>query len=239
MAYPIDPKLHSKYIAILVAGGSGSRMATETPKQFLLLKQKPVLMHTIEAFYHSDLHPEIIVVLPSDNHLYWTNLCKQYQFTIPHKLTTGGAQRFDSVKHGLALVQEPAIVAIHDAVRPLVSNTVITQAFLQAEQDGTAIAALPSTDSVRQSIGGNRSKAIPREHIYLIQTPQAFQSNIVKKAYQQSYQSEFTDDASVVEHSGFSIQFIPGERNNIKITFPEDLLWAECYLSIKKRKTKK
>lgn len=219
-----------KYTAIIVAGGHGSRMNTVIPKQFLLLKQKPVLMHTIEAFYHSELNPTIILVLNIDFHPYWEQLCKEYQFNIPHQLVKGGRQRFHSVKKGLKHTKANTIIAVHDAARPLVSNHVITTAFLQAELHGAVVTCIPSSDSIRQSMG-NTSKAINRNQIYLVQTPQAFKSNILKKAYQQSYHIEFTDDASVVEKSGIPIMLVPGERKNIKITFPEDLQLAKVYLS--------
>ncbi|TXI15572.1 MAG: 2-C-methyl-D-erythritol 4-phosphate cytidylyltransferase [Pedobacter sp.] len=224
------PQYAQKYIAIIVGGGSGTRMGSELPKQFMLLNQKPVLMHTIAAFHQSELSPKIIITLPNDFHSYWEELCQTHQFTIPHSIAIGGNQRFDSVKNSLALVQGPAIIAIHDAVRPLVNNQTITNSFLQAEQHGSAIAAIPSTDSVRQ-ISGDTSTALCRENIYLVQTPQTFRSDILEKAYQQAYHPEFTDDAAVVEKSGFPIKLIVGQRNNIKITFPEDLLLAEFFLS--------
>ena len=218
-----------KYYAIIVGGGSGSRMLSDTPKQFMLLNGKPILMHSIEAFYYSDLNPEIIIVLNIDFHDYWENLCLKYNFSIPHKLVKGGLQRFDSVKNGIKAVKGKAIIAIHDAVRPLPSNQLITRSFLVAQQSGTAISAIKSKDSVRQSTE-NSSKALNREEIYLVQTPQTFQSEILNKAYLQEYRNEFTDDASVVERTGIAINVIEGESKNIKITFPEDILLAEFYL---------
>jgi 2-C-methyl-D-erythritol 4-phosphate cytidylyltransferase len=218
-----------KYYAIIVGGGSGSRMLSDTPKQFMLLNGKPILMHSIEAFYYSDLNPEIIIVLNIDFHDYWENLCLKYNFSIPHQLVKGGLQRFDSVKNGIKAVKGKAIIAIHDAVRPLPSNQLITRSFLVAQQSGTAISAIKSKDSVRQSTE-NSSKALNREEIYLVQTPQTFQSEILNKAYLQEYRNEFTDDASVVERTGIAINVIEGESKNIKITFPEDILLAEFYL---------
>jgi 2-C-methyl-D-erythritol 4-phosphate cytidylyltransferase len=204
-------------------------MLSDTPKQFMLLNGKPILMHSIEAFYYSDLNPEIIIVLNIDFHDYWENLCLKYNFSIPHKLVKGGLQRFDSVKNGIKAVKGKAIIAIHDAVRPLPSNQLITRSFLVAQQSGTAISAIKSKDSVRQSTE-NSSKALNREEIYLVQTPQTFQSEILNKAYLQEYRNEFTDDASVVERTGIAINVIEGESKNIKITFPEDILLAEFYL---------
>lgn len=219
-----------KYYAVIVGGGSGSRMQTETPKQFLLLDGRPILMHTIEAFYHSDLKPEIILVLNLDFHQYWENLCKEYNFNIPHIVIKGGSQRFHSVKNGINGIKEKAIIAIHDAVRPLVSNELITRSFLTAEELGNAIAAIKSKDSVRQS-DGKTSRALNRDEIFLVQTPQTFSSEILHKAYQQEFRNEFTDDASVVEQMGIAINIIEGDHQNIKITFPEDIQLAHFYLN--------
>ena len=219
-----------KYIAIIVGGGSGSRMLSEVPKQFMLLRGRPVLMHTIEAFDKSDYNPEIIVVLNVDFHQYWENLCVLHNFSIPHKLIKGGTQRFDSVKNGIKAIQANAIVAIHDAVRPLLSKQLIDHSFEEAERSGNAVAAIKSRDSVRQQIGTNTAP-LDREEIYLIQTPQTFSSEILKKAYKQEYRNEFTDDASVAERSGIRINLIDGEARNFKITFPEDIKLAEIYLN--------
>lgn len=222
-----------KYAVIIVGGGHGSRMESDIPKQFMLLKERPVLMHTIEAFYRSELNPQIIVVLHIDFHVYWEEACKKYHFDIPHQLVKGGNERFYSVKNGLKAIKVPTVIAIHDAVRPLVSNEIITASFLQAELNKSAVTAIRSTDSVRQAFN-DTSIALNRDDIYLIQTPQAFKSDILRKAYQCPYRIEFTDDASVVEKSGTPIKLIKGERKNIKITFPEDLLLAEFYLSADK-----
>lgn len=218
-----------KYYAIIVGGGSGSRMQSEIPKQFMMLKGRPVLMHTIEAFYNSDLHPEIIVVLNMDFHPYWEKLCIEFNFLVPHQLAKAGEQRFHSVKNGLKLVKETSIVAIHDAVRPLVSPEIIKASYEQAVKLGTAITAVKSRDSVRQS-NGTRTVHLKREDIYLVQTPQTFKSDILKKAYLQDYRNEFTDDASVVERSGVEIHLVEGDNRNLKITFPEDIFLAELYL---------
>lgn len=218
-----------KYYAIIVGGGSGSRMQSEIPKQFMMLKGRPVLMHTIEAFYNSDLNPEIIVVLNMDFHPYWEKLCEEFKFLVPHQLAKAGEQRFHSVKNGLKLVKETSVVAIHDAVRPLVSPEIIKASFEQAVKLGTAITAVKSRDSVRQS-NGTRTVHLKREDIYLVQTPQTFKSDILKKAYLQDYRNEFTDDASVVERSGVEIHLVEGDNRNLKITFPEDIFLAELYL---------
>jgi 2-C-methyl-D-erythritol 4-phosphate cytidylyltransferase len=219
-----------KYFAIIVGGGSGSRMLSEIPKQFMLLRGRPVLMHTIEAFYKSDYNPEIIVVLNVDFHQYWENLCVLHNFSIPHLLVKGGTHRFDSVKNGIKAIKSKAIIAIHDAVRPLLSSRLIDRSFQEAEVSGNAVAAIKSRDSVRQQTG-KHSIPLNREEIYLIQTPQTFSSEILKKAYKQEFRNEFTDDASVAERSGIKINLIEGENRNFKITFPEDIRLAEIYLN--------
>ncbi len=205
-------------------------MLSEVPKQFMLLRGRPVLMHTIEAFNKSDYNPEIIVVLNVDFHQYWENLCLLHNFSIPHKLVKGGTQRFDSVKNGINAIRTKAIVAIHDAVRPLLSKQLIDKSFEEAERSGNAVAAIKSRDSVRQ-YNGTHTIALDREEIYLIQTPQTFSSDVLKKAYKQEFRNEFTDDASVAERSGIRINLIVGETKNFKITFPEDIRLAEIYLN--------
>ncbi len=220
------------YYALIVAGGSGSRMNSDIPKQFLLLHQRPVLMHTIDAFYHSDLKPEIIVALHKDYFQYWKDLCNTHNFIIPHKLVEGGDERFHSVKNSLNELKEKSIVAVHDALRPLVSNDLITRAFGEAQKKGTAVAAVPSRDSIRQ-LQNDKTIALDRKTIYIIQTPQVFGSDILKQAYQQDFDSSFTDDASVVERAGVNINLIEGELSNLKITYPEDLRVAELFFKEK------
>ena len=222
-----------KYYAIIVGGGSGNRMQADIPKQFMLLDGRPVLMHTIEAFHASGSDPHIIVVLNANFHRYWTDLCSEYNFTVPHQLAQGGEQRFYSVKNGLKYVEGPAIVAIHDAVRPCITSNLIRTAYEQAEESGNAVAAVKSRDSVRQIVQTGTVN-LDRENIYLVQTPQAFQSDILDKAYEQEYRVEFTDDASVVERLGVQIRLIEGDTKNLKITYPEDILVAGVYLNAKK-----
>lgn len=205
-------------------------MLSEIPKQFLLLRGRPVLMHTIEAFQQSEYNPEIIVVLNVDFHPYWENLCVLHNFSIPHVLIKGGTHRFDSVKNGIKVIKSKAIVAVHDAVRPLLSRQLIDRTYEEALLSGNAVAAIKSKDSVRHQIGNN-SIPLNRDEIYLIQTPQTFTSEILKKAYKQEFRNEFTDDASVAERSGIKINLIEGEQRNFKITFPEDIRLAEIYLN--------
>lgn len=217
----------TKKYAIIVAGGSGSRMNSELPKQFLLINNKPILMHTIEKFAMDNI--ELILVLNVDYHEYWIKLCKEFNFNIPHTLVKGGVNRFESVKKGLVQVTHKSIVAIHDAVRPLVSVDCIRKAYQEAEINGNAVLAVNSKDSIRRS-QGNSSQTIPRNEIFLIQTPQVFPSDVLHKAYKEAYRNEFTDDASVVERLGIKINLIPGEYQNIKITYPEDLKIASTLL---------
>jgi 2-C-methyl-D-erythritol 4-phosphate cytidylyltransferase len=222
----------SQNYAIIVAGGSGTRMQSVVPKQFLLLKGKPVLMHTIEAFYSSAIQPQIIVVLHPDFHTHWQQLCGVHHFGIPHKLVNGGETRFHSVKNGLDIIpDEPGtLVAVHDAVRPLANEQIITESYKQASVHGNAVTAVKSRDSIRQLKNGV-SVSLLRDQIYLIQTPQTFRLAQIKEAYMQPYSNKFTDDASVVEETGIAINLIEGSYQNIKITFPEDIAVAELLMA--------
>ncbi|MDN5285927.1 MAG: 2-C-methyl-D-erythritol 4-phosphate cytidylyltransferase [Mucilaginibacter sp.] len=222
-----------KYYAIIVAGGSGSRMQSAVPKQFLLLNGLPVLMHTIRAFEQTCLTPDIILVLPASYHAYWQQLCDVHEFNTPHLLIAGGATRFHSVKNGLDQIpHDDALIAVHDAVRPLTSRQIIETSYQHAEKYGNAVTAVKSRDSVRQVINGN-SVSLLRDQIYLVQTPQIFKAGLLKKAYEQPYSEKFTDDAGVVEQYGVEIQLTDGDYQNIKITFPEDIAIAELLLKQK------
>lgn len=223
--------VNSKFYAIIVAGGSGTRMQAAVPKQFLLLAGKPVLMHTIEAFSSSTANPAIILVLPADYHSYWKDLCTKHNFKVPHQLITGGETRFHSVKNGLDLIPDTydAVIAVHDAVRPLISREIIENTYQYAAEHGNAVTAVKSRDSVRLMEGEN-SRSLVRDDVYLVQTPQTFQSAQIKNAYKQAYDTKFTDDASVVEETGAKINLFEGSHQNIKITFPEDIAIAEAIL---------
>ncbi|HET8829774.1 MAG TPA: 2-C-methyl-D-erythritol 4-phosphate cytidylyltransferase [Pelobium sp.] len=223
---------HSFY-AIIVAGGNGSRMNSDIPKQFLELNGMPVLMHTIQAFYQNKHQPQIILVLSESDLALWQQLTEKHQFNIPHQIIKGGSERFYSVKNGLSIIlKESAIVAIHDAVRPLISQKTIDNCFKTAIEKGNAIAAIPAKDSIRQLKNG-KSIALKRNEVYLVQTPQAFQINQLNTAYQQDFDSFFTDDASVVEKAGYHINLEEGDEFNFKITFKEDLKLAETILNLK------
>jgi 2-C-methyl-D-erythritol 4-phosphate cytidylyltransferase len=222
-----------KHYAIIVAGGSGTRMQATVPKQFLLLNGLPVLMHTIRAFEQSHVTPDIILVLPVGYHPYWQQLCDVHKFTTPHLLVAGGETRFHSVKNGLdQILDDDALIAVHDAVRPLTSRHIIETSYQHAEKYGNAVTAVKSRDSIRQLTNG-RSVSLLRDEIYLIQTPQTFRADMLRKAYEQPYSEKFTDDASVIEQYGVEIQLTEGDHQNIKITFPEDIAIAELLLSKK------
>jgi 2-C-methyl-D-erythritol 4-phosphate cytidylyltransferase len=223
----------TKHYAIIVAGGSGSRMQSALPKQFIELCGEPVLMHTIRAFSTSASSPSIIVALHASYHQVWAELCSKHNFSIAHTITTGGETRFHSIKNAIdTITDDGALIAIHDAVRPLVSSAIIEETYACAAKNGTAVTAVKSRDSIRQ-ITERVSVSLNRDRIYLVQTPQTFQSALLKKAYEQDYQESFTDDASVVEQSGVAITIVDGHYSNIKITFPEDVTIAEALINKK------
>jgi 2-C-methyl-D-erythritol 4-phosphate cytidylyltransferase len=220
--------------AVIVAGGSGTRMKSAVPKQFLELAGKPVLMHTMLRFVAFDPSIRIVLVLPEEHLAVWKQLCSKNSFEVKHTLVNGGETRFQSVKNGINTILGEGIVAIHDGVRPLVSIDTIQRCFAKAEKDGNAIPCIPIYETVRQMIGEN-SRLIDRSELRLIQTPQVFDIQILKKAYQQSYQAHFTDDASVLESIGEAIHLVEGNRENIKITAPLDLVFAQSFFSEKER----
>lgn len=192
-------------------------------------------MHTIAAFSASAQKPEIIIVLNKQYFGLWGDLCRKHQFNIPHQVVAGGKTRFHSVKNALDTVTETAVIAIHDAVRPLIGTEIIAQAYQLALEKGNAVVAVPSKDSVRWQNTAGVSQNLNRSEVFLVQTPQTFQSAILKKAYGQDYLEEFTDDASVVERSGVKINLISGGQENFKITYPTDLRIAELILNEKSR----
>ena len=217
-----------KYL-IVVAGGSGTRMKSAVPKQFIELKGKPILMHTIQKFHTALPDVIIIVVLAKEYYEEWKRLCTKHQFTIQHTLADGGDTRYASVKSGLSEVPQAVIVGIHDAARPLVSVSTILKTYEEAELMGNASPAVPLTDSIRR-LKGKENTAVNRTDYSIIQTPQCFQSNLIKKAFEKEYHPEFTDDATVLEAYGEKIHLVEGNRENIKITTPQDLIIAEALL---------
>lgn len=215
---------------IIVAGGKGLRMGNDLPKQFIPIGGKPVLMRTIEAFYRFDRDINIILVLPVSHQDYWKNLCKEYNFTIEHAIANGGETRFHSVKNGLALVTN-GLVGVQDGVRPFGSVEMIKRCFDAAEEEYPAvIPVIDSTDSLREVVDEDKSRIVDRSKIRLVQTPQVFDVNVLKKAYQTDFKETFTDDASVVEAMGVHVHLVKGEVTNIKITTPLDLKIGELII---------
>jgi 2-C-methyl-D-erythritol 4-phosphate cytidylyltransferase len=216
--------------AVIVAGGSGKRMGAEIPKQFIELAGRPVLMHTIERFKSFNNAVEIITVLPENQLRHWIDLQKQYSFTVPQTIVKGGSARFFSVRNGLMFVNVPGLVAIHDGVRPFVSIDTIRRCFETAEKLGNAVPSISPTESLR-IVNEEGNQPLNRLHVKRIQTPQVFSAELIKKAYLQEYKPEFTDDATVLEKMGEKINLIEGNRENIKITNPEDLLISNALLA--------
>ena len=211
--------------ALIVAGGSGTRMGTDIPKQFLELAGRPVLMHSIERFRAFDETIGIIVIIPENQFAFWESLREKYSFSVSHTLVKGGSSRFFSVKNGLGVVEDNSIVAIHDGVRPLVSTDTITRCFRAAEEFGNAIPFISPSDSVRM-VSEKGSIPVDRNCLRIIQTPQVFKAELIKKAYLREFGIEYTDDAMLLETTGEIIHLVEGNRGNIKITNPEDLVIA-------------
>jgi len=214
---------------IIVAGGKGKRMETEIPKQFLHIAGKPVLMHTINKILGFDKTIQIVLVLPEPFIDFWKSLCNRFDFNQPHLVVKGGNTRFESVLCGLNETPKDCIVGVHDGVRPLVSHVTLHNVFKKAEKLGNAIPVVKVSESMRH-ISDDKSKPVKRQDYRLVQTPQCFHSNLIKKAYGQKYRDDFTDDATVVEALGEKINLVDGNFENIKITRPGDLKFAEAFL---------
>ncbi|MFC5412036.1 2-C-methyl-D-erythritol 4-phosphate cytidylyltransferase [Larkinella bovis] len=214
--------------AIIVAGGSGSRMGASAPKQFLPIGELPILMHTIRRFRSYDADLEIIVVLPAEQIPVWEALCRQYRFTEPVEVVAGGQTRFQSVRNGLAHIRsDDGLVAVHDGVRPFVTTEIIRNSYETAERTGSAVTCVALKDSARLLHADGSSQAVDRTRYRLVQTPQTFQLPLFRQAFRADEQVFFTDCASVVEHAGFPITLIEGSYDNLKITTPDDLAFAE------------
>ena len=220
--------VRSEY-ALIVAGGKGTRIPGLVPKQFLELAGKPILLHTIEAFLRYASSLSIILVLPEEDFGIWEAICKKFDFNTSIVLQKGGETRFQSVKNGLDKIGGEGLVAIHDGVRPLVSADLIGASFRLAAVHGSAVAAVRLKESIRMTDQDN-TKAMDRSRFRLIQTPQTFDLQLIKKAYQIKEDASLTDDASVAERSGHLISLFEGSYENIKITTPEDLIVAEALL---------
>lgn len=221
-------------IAIIVAGGAGTRMNAVMPKQFMLLGGYPVLMHTIKAFSNFDKNMPIKVVLPEMLLDTWKKLCKDYDFKERHELGPGGETRFHSVKNNLDLIPDESLVAIHDGVRPLIDGETISRCFEQAAKTGNAVPCVGIPETLRRITDG-RNEWVDRSDYRLIQTPQVFSGSLIKRAYAQEYKPVFTDDAVVVESLGVTIHLVEGNMDNLKITFQRDLDIASALLSSGRR----
>jgi 2-C-methyl-D-erythritol 4-phosphate cytidylyltransferase len=218
-----------KKYAVIVAGGSGLRMGTAIPKQFLQLRGKPVLWYSLNAFLEAFNDLEIILVLPHDHQQTGYEIVRTTKN--PHRIliTVGGETRFHSVKNGLQPIHHHSIVFVHDGVRCLLTTDLIQRCYNNAIEKGNAIPAITATDTIRiETVGGNQ--LLDRHKVRIIQTPQTFYSDIIKAAFEQDYDESFTDEASVVEKLGVPIHLVEGESTNIKITRPVDILWAEKIL---------
>ena len=223
---------------IIVAGGSGARMGADIPKQFLELGGRPILRRSIELMTEALPKARIITVLPKEYIPYWEDYCLKSNFSVPQMIVKGGITRFHSVKNALAKVPDGVIVAIHDAVRPLVSAQLVQELVAKAAQRGSAIPVIPAVDTLRilDNCDGElhaTQETIDRTKIYAVQTPQVFYSEILSKAYTQAFDTAFTDDASVVEKNKIPLSYVTGERFNIKITTAEDLFLAQAIIQKK------
>ena len=224
-----------KTVVIIVAGGSGTRFGAEVPKQFLVLRGKPILMRTIAAFEEAlcGVDHELVVTLPADQFGLWRELCDQYAFLVRHRVVAGGKTRWHSVKNALDSIDDSAgidVIAVHDGVRPLASLGLIGRVLDEARHSGAAIPVVMLNDSVRQ-VMGETSHAMDRSSLRAVQTPQAFGARLLLEAYSQPFEPAFTDDASVVERAGHSVALVEGDPKNLKITRPMDLALAEYLLN--------
>lgn len=222
-----------KRSVVVVAGGSGTRMGSKLPKQFILLENRPVLLWSISCFVQFDPDISIVVVLPEDQINYWNQLCQEYNFKPVHQVVKGGETRFQSVKNGLSALGNTELIAVHDGVRPLVSRDTIDSCFSEASRSGAAIPVLPVNETIRTGTY-QHSTTVDRSLFFTVQTPQVFRASLLLEAYGQPGYGNFTDDASVVEKFGHPVIMVPGNLENIKITHPGDLLLVSEYLKKKK-----
>lgn len=212
---------------VIVAGGKGLRMGGDIPKQFLPVKGMPVLMRTIQRFYDYDNAMQIVLVLPEAQQGYWKQLCEEYRFSLPYVLANGGETRFHSVRNGIAKVDEGVgLIGVHDGVRPFVSVETIAACFDEAARCGAVVPVIDVVETVRR-LRAEGSVTVPRSEYRLVQTPQVFDAELLRRAYGQPYTDFFTDDASVVERYGHAVSLVQGNRENIKITTPYDMKIAE------------
>lgn len=217
-------------IVIIVAGGSGTRMKGKIPKQFIEINGKPVIIYSFDAFYKYEKTTKFILALHPDYFSLWEEVIKKYPVYSNIAIVKGGKTRFHSVQNAVKIIEEKALVAVHDAVRPLVGTDTITRCFITAGINGTAVPCLEISESLREIMSGG-SRPLDRSKIRTIQTPQVFRSDILIKAYSQKYSEKYTDDSTVVENAGYNVTLTEGNRHNIKITTREDLILAESILT--------
>lgn len=222
--------MSARIAVIVVAGGSGTRMGSSLPKQFLPLGGVPVLMHTLRRFSDALADCRIVLVLPENHVAYWDRLCREHDFPVPHTVCTGGKTRFDSVRNGLACAGDVELVAVHDGVRPLVDPALIFRTVDAARKYGAAIPVVTPVDSLRE-VNGAASRIVDRSRYRMVQTPQVFRADLLRCAYERPCDPAFTDDASVVEAYGAPVCLCEGSYSNIKITTPVDLAVAEVLIA--------
>jgi 2-C-methyl-D-erythritol 4-phosphate cytidylyltransferase len=218
----------SKKSVIITAGGIGRRMRSSLPKQFILVNEKPILMYTIKIFYEYDPKIEILLTLPEDWRDYWEDVLREHDFKIPHRIVSGGKERYDSIKNALSKCTGN-LIAVHDGVRPLVELDTIRHCFDEAEKSGAAIPVVPIVESLRKK-NAMGTEIVNRKDYLIVQTPQCFQRDVLLGAYENPYHEGITDDASLVEEAGHPIETIAGNESNIKITTQSDLKYAGMFL---------
>ncbi|TFH35602.1 MAG: 2-C-methyl-D-erythritol 4-phosphate cytidylyltransferase [Bacteroidia bacterium] len=221
-----SPDDFHKYL-VVVAGGKGTRMGSSIPKQFMTIAGRPILMHAVDSFVSAFPGIDVIIVLDPAIFDMWGHLCQQHSFTVSHHLVAGGEERFISVRNGLSMVSRDSLIAIHDGVRPFVSGDTIRRCFDGAARYGNAVPVISPSESVRQLAVDGNSHPVNRDTVKLVQTPQVFRSDILLKAYATAIDKSFTDDATVVESAGEKIRLVDGNRENIKITTPADMIIGE------------
>ena len=213
---------------IIVAGGKGLRMGGGLPKQFLPVRGLPVLMRTVNTFKRWNADVEVVLVLPVEHQDYWRALCRQYSFDVPHVVADGGETRFHSVRSGLSRLPSDGLIGVHDGVRPFVSTEVIARCYAIAAESGAAVPVVTVHETLRRLDDDGKSVTVPRDEYRLVQTPQVFDAALLHAAYGCDYCPSFTDDASVVEAYGHPVRLVEGNRENIKLTTPFDMIVAEA-----------
>ncbi|RYD99093.1 MAG: 2-C-methyl-D-erythritol 4-phosphate cytidylyltransferase [Sphingobacteriales bacterium] len=219
-------------VAVIVAGGQGLRMQNAVPKQFLPLNDKPILYYAINAFIEAIPGIRVVLVLPKSHFSYANSVLLHFSSGIEITIVEGGSNRFESVKNGLGATAASDIIFVHDGVRPLISQQLIHTCYTAAQEFGSAIPVVPVTDSIRQVAEHSGSRMVDRESLRAVQTPQTFKGSVLLPAFDQPYQLSFTDEASVVEAYGIEVHLVAGEKANLKITTPEDILFATALQSI-------